>query len=145
MVIGIIGENCTGKTTLAKEISKVINAEILSGKDYLRISKTESEAIIKFKKKLIDCVTGEHLIYIISELEQINLLPESSIKILTYADIITIKERFKRRLLGSLPSPVSNMLEKKHGCFNDIKFDYRYDSVDGDPCTLALKLKEVIR
>ena len=36
MLIAIIGENCVGKSTLASEINKKINARIYSGKDYLR-------------------------------------------------------------------------------------------------------------
>ena len=52
MVIGIIGENCVGKSTLASEIQKAIGAEILTGKDYIRMAKSESEAVILFKKKL---------------------------------------------------------------------------------------------
>lgn len=39
MVIGIIGENCSGKSTLAEEIKKTIGAEIITGKDYLRMAK----------------------------------------------------------------------------------------------------------
>ena len=52
MVIGIIGENCAGKTTLAEEIGKVTGAEIVTGKDYLRMAKSASEAAELFRKKL---------------------------------------------------------------------------------------------
>ena len=43
-VIGIIGENCSGKSTLAEAIQKDIHAEIVTGKDYLRMAESESEA-----------------------------------------------------------------------------------------------------
>ena len=33
MLIGIIGENCTGKSTLAAEIYKRLGGEIVTGKD----------------------------------------------------------------------------------------------------------------
>ena len=52
MVIGIIGENCTGKSTLAEKIKAEIGAEIITGKDYLRMAKSESEARILFQEKL---------------------------------------------------------------------------------------------
>ena len=52
MVYGIIGENCSGKSTLAEEIKKTIGAEIITGKDYLRMSRTESEAVTLFRKNL---------------------------------------------------------------------------------------------
>ena len=44
MVIGIIGENCSGKSTLATYIRDTIGAEIITGKDYLRMAKSEPEA-----------------------------------------------------------------------------------------------------
>ena len=39
MVIGIFGESCTGKTTLANAIKEKLGGEVFSGKDYLRLSK----------------------------------------------------------------------------------------------------------
>ena len=57
MVIGIIGENCVGKFTLATKIQKAIGAEIITGKDYLRMAKSEGEATALFQKKLEKAVT----------------------------------------------------------------------------------------
>ena len=51
MVIAIIGENCSGKSTLAERIKEEIGAEIISGKDYLRMAKSESEAVLLFKER----------------------------------------------------------------------------------------------
>ena len=107
MVIGIIGENCSGKSTLAEEIKKTIGAEIITGKDYLRMSRTESEAVILFRKKLENAVSGENIIYVISEPECLALLPKDAVRVLVSADIDTIKERFKARMHGNLPVPVA--------------------------------------
>ena len=52
MVIGIIGESCTGKSTLAEEISKCIPCEVITGKDYLRLAKNETMAKALFRKKV---------------------------------------------------------------------------------------------
>ena len=52
MVIGIIGENCSGKSTLANEIQRTIGAEVITGKDYLRMAKSESEATALFKERM---------------------------------------------------------------------------------------------
>ena len=59
MVIGIIGENCTGKSTLAEEIHKLLGGQILTGKDYLRLAKSESMATALFRKKLKEALTGD--------------------------------------------------------------------------------------
>ena len=128
MVIGIIGENCTGKSTLANELSKTVKAEIITGKDYLRMAKSESEATALFKKRLEQAMSGENIIYVISEKDQIDLLPEGAIRILVVADLESIKERFRTRMHGNLPKPVEEMLEKKHGMFDGGDYDFRFNS-----------------
>ena len=143
MLICIIGENCSGKSTLANELKRIIDAEVITGKDYIRMAKSESEAVILFKKKLRDAVSGENMIYVISEPEHINLLPDSAIRILVSADIDTIKERFKARMHGNLPAPVEQMLEKKHGIFDGGVYDYSFDGVNGDAAALGETLKKL--
>lgn len=142
MVIGIIGENCSGKTTLANEIERAIGAEIISGKDYLRLAKSESEATRQFKEKLSRAVSGDNIIYLISESEQVGLLPEGAFKVLVSADLDTIKERFKARMHGNLPAPVEQMLEKKHGMFDGGDYDYRFDGVSGVAASLCQALTD---
>ena len=64
MVIGIIGENCSGKSTLAEKIKAELGAEIVTGKDYLRMAKSESEAVSLFREKLRKAVSGDNIIYV---------------------------------------------------------------------------------
>ena len=142
MLIAIIGENCSGKSTLAESIKNEINSEIITGKDYLRMAKSESEATALFKDKLLNAVSGENIIYVISEPDLVKLLPEGAIRILVNADIDTIKERFKERMHGNLPAPVAQMLERKHGIFDDGKYDYYFDGVNGDAASLCAALLE---
>ncbi len=144
MVIGIIGENCAGKSTLADRIKSDLNAEVISGKDYLRMARSESEAAALFREKLRSAVSGENLIYVISEPEQVKLLPEGAVRILVSADLDTIRERFRKRMHGSLPLPVAQMLERKHGIFGDGSYDYRFDGVSGDADALCEALKRRI-
>lgn len=120
MVIGIFGESCTGKSTLAEKIKDRLGGEIYTGKDYLRLAKNEGIAQKLFQKKLLDAIKGENIIYVISEQEHLSLLPENAIRILVTADLDQIKERFAQRMHGILPAPVATMLERKHGCFNDV-------------------------
>ena len=145
MVYGIIGENCSGKSTLAEKMKETIGAEIITGKDYLRMSRSESEAVILFRKKLESAVSGENIIYVISEPEQLALLPKDAIRVLVSADIETIKERFKARMHGNLPVPVAQMLEKKHGVFDSGIYDDRFDGVHGDATAFCELLKERTR
>ena len=50
MLIAIIGESCTGKSTLADKLKQDFNAAVYTGKDYLRLAKSPSEAETAFKK-----------------------------------------------------------------------------------------------
>lgn len=119
MVIGIIGESCTGKTTLAEKLQCLLHAEVYTGKDYLRLAKNESNAKKIFQEKLDEAVLGQHIIYVISEKEHLPLLPEKAFRILVTAELDVIKERFASRMKGNLPVPIAAMLEKKHGCFDN--------------------------
>ena len=132
MVIGIFGESCTGKSTLAEKIVTGFPCEVFTGKDYLRLAKNENIAKVMFQKKLTAAVTGESVIYVISEKEHLSLLPEGALRILMTADLELIKSRFAQRMRGNLPAPVAAMLEKKHGCFDAEPHDIHVVSGETD-------------
>lgn len=132
MVIGIFGESCTGKSTLAEKIAASFPCEVFTGKDYLRLAKNENIAKVLFQKKLNAAVNGENIIYVISEKEHLSLLPEGSLRILVTADLELIKSRFAQRMRGNLPAPVATMLEKKHGCFDSQPHDIHVISEETD-------------
>ena len=132
MVIGIFGESCTGKSTLAEKIADSIPCEVFTGKDYLRLAKNENIAKMMFRKKLTAAVNGENIIYVISEKEHLPLLPEGALRILVTADLELIKSRFAQRMRGNLPVPVAAMLEKKHGCFDAERHDIHVVSEETD-------------
>ena len=140
MLIGIIGENCSGKSTLAEALRSALGGEIVAGRDYLRLARSESEALRLFGDKLRAAVDGDDLIYVSSDPEQAALLPEGAVRILVSADLDTIKRRFAARMHGQLPGPVAAMLERKHGIFDEGVYDYRYDGVSGDPAALCRAL-----
>jgi len=142
MVIGIFGESCTGKSTLAEKIAASFPCEIYTGKDYLRLAKNENIAKVMFQKKLTAAVNGENIIYVISEKEHLALLPEGALRILVTADLELIKARFAQRMHGILPAPVAAMLEKKHGCFNLEHHDMHIVSGETD---LDAIVKEVMQ
>ena len=124
MLVALIGESCTGKSTAAETLGRLLNAEIFTGKDYLRLAKNEAIAQKLFVKHLESAVTGDHLIYVIAELEHLSLLPEGTVKVLFTADLELILERFANRMHGTLPPPVKTMLERKHGIFDKELCDY---------------------
>ena len=122
-----------------------MGAEIVTGKDYLRMAKSESEAVSLFREKLRRAVSGDNIIYVISDPEHVKLLPDGAIRILVTADLETIKERFRARMRGNLPAPVALMLERKHGMFDSGEYDYRFDGATGDAESFCVVLKNVMR
>ena len=142
MVIGIFGESCTGKSTLAEAISACIPCEVITGKDYLRLAKNENMAKALFRKKLDAAMDGAHIIYVIAEKEHLALLPEGAVRILVTADLENIKNRFAQRMHGNLPAPVAAMLERKHGCFDAEQHDIHMVSGETDPDAICKEIKE---
>lgn len=141
MVIGIFGESCTGKSTLAEKIAASLPCEVFTGKDYLRLAKNENIAKVMFQKKLNAAVNGENIIYVISEKEHLPLLPEGALRVLVTADLELIKSRFAQRVRGNLPTPVVTMLEKKHGCFDAEPHDIHVVSGKTDLTSVVERIK----
>ena len=61
MVIGLIGENCSGKSTLVAHIRDVIGAEVVTVRDYLRMAKSEAEARRLFREMLAGAVSSGNI------------------------------------------------------------------------------------
>ena len=131
MVIGIIGESCTGKTTIVNKLKETITLREYSGKDYLKVDKNPSNAKVKFKSMLLESY-DEVIVYVITEKEHLEMLPEDATRVLVTADLELIKERFKKRMHNNLPKPVEMMIERKHGMFDNIKNDLHLLSDDLD-------------
>ena len=132
MLIAIFGENCTGKSTLAGRLKEELDAEIYTGKDYLRLAKDEASAQKLFRERLRDAVAGNSLIYVISEKEHLSLLPEGAVRVLATADLDTIRQRFASRMRGNLPAPVAAMLERSHGSFDTEPHEFHLISGETD-------------
>ena len=144
MVIGIFGESCTGKSTLAEKLAASLPCDVFAGKDYLRLAKNENIAKVMFQKKMSAAMSGEHIIYVISEKEHLELLPEGTLRILVTADLETIKARFAQRMRGDLPAPVATMLEKKHGCFDAESRDIHVISGETDLDSVVQQIKAML-
>lgn len=128
---------------MQKKISESINAQIYNGKDYLRLAKNEDIAKKLFMKQLQEATAGDSIIYVISEKEDLKLLPKGAIRILVTADFEVIKTRFAIRMHGKLPAPVEMMLEKKHGCFDEEKYDIHYKSQENDDTIVLNQILEM--
>lgn len=144
MLIALIGESCTGKSTLAQELCRRFGGEVITGKDYLRLAKSPGEAEALFRRRLEAAMTGEPLIYVISEPEHLELLPQGALRVLVTASLASIQARFRDRMGGTLPPPVAQMLERKHGVFDNGDYALRYDSDREDVQAACQRLEEIL-
>lgn len=89
MLIAIIGENCVGKSTLAESICCEIGGKIYNGKDFLRLERNPDNAKSSFKAILSSAVDGDNVIYVITERERLDLLPEGAVNIVCSPQTLT--------------------------------------------------------
>lgn len=75
-------------------------------------------------------------------MEQLNFLPDETVKILVKENLSTILKRFSQRMKGNLPAPVEEMLRKKHGMFDNISYDYLYEGEKSETANLIKMLKD---
>lgn len=114
MLYILMGQSCTGKSTVANEMKLRIQADVFSGKDYLRMARNENKAWSLFYEKLIDAIDSDtNLIYLVAEVSDLDRLSQipDSYKYKFNLDLDTIKSRFSSRINGKLPIPVEKMLD----------------------------------
>jgi len=141
MNILLFGESCTGKSTIASVLEKDHNMVVYTGKDYLRLSKNRLEAKVMFSDLLSN--SSNSIIFVATEKEEIELVPDSVLRILLKADLDVKKERFSIRFRGNLPKPVELMIERKHGMFDSYDYDEAFDNND-DTKDIILKISKLI-
>lgn len=124
MIIALIGESCTGKTTLAQSLQEVLAAKVMQGKEYLKMAKNPLQAKQVFQEYLNEYEqANQYLIYVIAEQEQAAMLPDRTVRILMTADLELKLERFATRMKGTLPPPVEQMIRRNHGQFDQMAHD----------------------
>jgi len=142
MVICLFGENCTGKSSIATALAARLSAELVTGKDYLRLAKSETEAKRAFTALLTERVaSGQPIVYVASEQEQLALLPAGVFRVCITAELPRIKERFAARMGGTLPAPVEAMLERKHGMFDELPCELHIHTENVSPESAAEQIQ----
>ncbi len=126
MLTVVFGESCTGKSTFAEQLKTAMEAELMTGKDYLRLAKSESAAKDLFRKRMQSAAAGEaDLLWVIAEKDHLAMVPQGAVRVLMTADLDIILARFAARLhKQDLPEPVRSSLARKHGCFDREVWDY---------------------
>lgn len=134
MLIVLFGESCTGKSTLANLLARKTGARVMTGRDYLKLAKGESDAQAAFVQLMQEKIQSEDLlITVFSEPEQVALVPQGALRVLVTAPLEVIFERFRTRMHGQLPPPVETMLGRKHGQMDNLPHDLHLVSGEQTP------------
>lgn len=145
MVIAVIGESCTGKTSIANELATMMPIEIFAGKDYLRMAKNPNAAAELFQKYLAQKQNeSDVIVFLITEKDDLKFLPDNAILVHCTAPIAVIKERFAQRMHGNMPPQVTMMLERKHGMFDDVPTAFTYDTTQTDIHIICEEIRKTI-
>jgi cytidylate kinase len=144
MVFLFFGPSCSGKSTVAEAIAERHDITIWTGKDYLKLAKNSQLAWNEFVKLLQKASDAERLsdsiIYIVttfSDIREVSALPESTIKIRFFADVEALKARFSKRLNGTLPPPIENMLISQLEDSATRDYVMEFDTTDADSHRIA--------
>jgi adenylate kinase family enzyme len=149
MLYVFMGPSCSGKSSTAKELKKLIDVQIYTGKDYLRMAKNESSAWGIFEEKLKEAssnkdLNSQSIVYIISEKKEISKLKLiDAITINFTADAEIIKSRFAQRMNGVLPKPIENMIEKQLTEWKDINAKLHVDTSNNNAKDIAKKVYDL--
>lgn len=149
MLYVFMGPSCSGKSSTAKELKKLTDVQIYTGKDYLRMTKDESSAWGIFEEKLKEAssskdLNSQSIVYIISEKKDISKLKLiDAITINFTADAEIIKSRFAQRMNGVLPKPVENMIEKQLTEWKDINAKLHVDTSNNNAKDIAQKVYDL--
>jgi len=126
------GPSCTGKSAAAEKMKDFIDVKIYTGRDYLRLSNNENEALKLFNDDLNEAVEKENynIIYVSTDINIVKSLKalSSGVKVRFTADIDVIKRRFSDRMNGHLPVAVSNMLDTQYQAWESFECDLIADS-----------------
>jgi chloramphenicol 3-O-phosphotransferase len=151
MLYVFFGPPCSGKSSIAESLKSRIDAEIWTGKDYLRLAKNEQIARKKFitlmaKASSNPSFKNDSLIFVLSDSpEQFPELETLEHKRLIgfSAELNVLKTRFSVRTSGHLPDPVAKMLEKSKQKLDSIECDLRVDTSDSNPTEFVDKILAV--
>ncbi len=134
MLYCFMGMSCTGKSTISGEMERRTGAEVFSGKDYYRLAKNTADAARLFQEKMNAALHGDGtIIYVISETEDLELVPDGAVRVLFTAELPIVKQRFAARMHGVLPPPVEAMLERKALDWKDVPTHLTIDTGCGKP------------
>jgi hypothetical protein len=129
MLLCFMGVSCSGKSSAADSAAKKTDAKVFTGKDYLKLAKNSLDAQKAYKELLAKSVgTETNVIAVISEIEDLALIPAGAFKVLFVTEPNIMKQRFAQRMRGSLPPAVETMLERKAAAWNGQPYDMKVES-----------------
>lgn len=138
-----MGPSCTGKSSVAELIGSRPNIQIVTGKEYLRLSSDENEAWCLFLDQIKTAVLShdETIIYLLDDTAKVqDLMQISGVHLVKFsASLDVIRDRYENRLQGKLPGIAVKMLSTQKMMWDTVQCAHHVDTSHG------LGVKEVAR
>ncbi|MDD4297986.1 MAG: hypothetical protein PHC69_13690 [Ruminiclostridium sp.] len=150
MLYVFMGPSCSGKSSVARELKSLINIQIYTGKDYLRMAKNEQDAWKVFNEELKKAsnnkeLNSQSIVYITSEKKDVSKIEclDNAVTIKFTANSEVIKSRFAQRMKGTLPKPVEKMLEQQFSDWENVNAELLVDTGIETPKEAAKKIYDL--
>lgn len=147
MLYIFMGPSCSGKSSVAEELKKLIDIQIYTGKDYLRMARNEHEAWTIFNEEVKKAsnnkdLNSQSIVYIVSEKNDVSKIEslDNAVTIKFTASLEIIKSRFAQRMKGTLPKPVEKMIERQLMDWKNINAKLYVDTSAEAPDKVAKKV-----
>jgi hypothetical protein len=142
MLLAFFGPSCSGKSSVASIIAGRTSAEVWSGRDYLRLATSETEAKQLFVAKLRDAshraeLGAGSIIHVVSDPVEAVTVEGCTITAKFAASPEILRERFRKRTGGQLPAGVAEMLDRQLQLARATAADLKFDTSQMHPEIIA--------
>lgn len=150
MFIMFVGPSCGGKSSTAKVFQEKFGLKIYTGKDYLRLAKSETDAWKVFTEicqtaKENKQLCSHSVIYIASETDKFSDLAKiSSFTVHFDASQEILEKRFAPRTGGFVPPPIKKMIEKQKNNWLAVEADFHIDTTESTADYSAEKVLQMV-
>lgn len=120
MLLVLFGPSCSGKSSVASIIRDRRGASVWTGRDYLRLAKSEQRAWRSFLDLLIAAagnsgMSEDSIVYVAADVGYVRRVVEQAhgaVPVRLVADLATLESRFAPRVGGAISPAIRAMLKR---------------------------------
>lgn len=146
MLIVLFGPSCSGKSSAAEQLARLLRCESVAGKDYLRLASSETEAWKLFGDRLRAAAAGDtdSLVYVVAGGSPALDVP-GAVRVRFTASLDALCSRFAARGQPIPAAALRNMMQRQSAACAALAADLVIDTTSGgDPAANAALIMTAI-